>query len=213
MEWALYRNDGFLMTAETSAGDQDAELMLRFQAGEEGAFEALFARHSKPLVNFAWRFVHNRERAEELAQEILLKVYEGSDRYRPTAKFTTWLYRIATNSCLNEIRRPWFRIVQRPIDAAPPAAAEAAHPELRQDPDPVRNLEREALARALAGALGRLPARQRTAFILNKYQQLSYAEVGEVMQTSEKAVKSMIHRAREALAESLAPVLPEYRRP
>ncbi|NLV30208.1 MAG: sigma-70 family RNA polymerase sigma factor [Acidobacteria bacterium] len=212
MEWALDWDDDFLMTEEAPAGDRDTELMLLFQAGDEGAFEALFARHSRPLIRFASRFVHNRERAEELAQEILLKVYEGADRYRPTAKFTTWLYRIATNVCLNEIRRPWFRAARRSIDASPEAAV-ATHRELRTDPDPVRDLERQAIARALAEALSLIPDRQRAAFILNKYQELSYAEVGEVMKTSEKAVKSMIHRAREALAARLAPMLPEYRKP
>jgi RNA polymerase sigma-70 factor (ECF subfamily) len=196
--------------SEGAATDPDAELMLRFQSGELAAFERLFGRHSRAIVNFAYRFVRNREVAEELAQEIFLRVYDAAAGYRVEARFTTWLYRIATNVCLNEIRRPQYRARLESLDA--PAAEPDGRPlelEDRGQPGAQALLERGAVAAAIKRALDQLPEKQRLAFILNKYQELSYAEVAGVMQTSEKAVKSLIHRAKEALSETLRPLLPE----
>ena len=97
--------------------DTDAQLMLQFKAGDLRAFERLFARHMRPIVNFAYKFVRNREIAEELTQEIFIRVHDAAAGYRPEAKFTTWLYKIATNVCLNEIRRPYFRATHYSISA------------------------------------------------------------------------------------------------
>src|SRR5512140_2032206 len=93
---------------ERQVADPDVQLMLRFQNGDLEAFEMLFSRHVRGVVNFAYRFVRNRDLAEELAQEIFLRVHDAGQSYRATARFTTWLYRIATNACLNELRRPEF---------------------------------------------------------------------------------------------------------
>jgi len=192
-----------------AALDTDAQLMLRFKAGEVEAFEALFSRHSAALVGFAYRFVRNREAAEELAQEVFLRVHDAAPHYRPDAKFTTWLYRIATNICLNEVRRPRFRAGHQSLDSAddpdcrPVELADTAKP-----PADVL-LQRRAVSDALRKALARLPQKQRAAFILNKYQELSYAEVAEVLGVTEKAVKSLIHRAKEGLASMLQPILTE----
>jgi RNA polymerase sigma-70 factor (ECF subfamily) len=202
-----------LMNEETRDGslDTDAQLMLRFQAGDLRAFERLFWRHSRPLVNFAYRFVRSRETAEELAQEVFLRVHDAAPLYRAQAKFTTWLYRIATNVCLNELRRPRFRAVHQSLDASSTDDPDDKPLEIQDDrhAGPDRLMERRAIARALIQALEQLPEKQRLAFILNKYQELSYSEVAEVMKTSEKAVKSLIHRAKETLAARLKPVLPE----
>lgn len=191
--------------------DPDAELMLQFKAGDLGAFEQLFSRHARSVVGFAFRFVRNREVAEELAQEIFLRVNDAAPTYHADAKFTTWLFRIATNVCLNEIRRPQYRAVHESLDTPSVGAPDAKPPEpvdaAGVAPDAL--LHRRAVSRALRGALGMLPEKQRVAFILNKYQELSYAEVAEVMRTSEKAVKSLIHRAKETLAELLRPSLQE----
>ncbi len=189
--------------------DPDAELMLRFKAGDHGAFESLFTRYARSIVSFAFRFVRNREIAEELAQEIFLRVNDAASCYRPDAKFATWLFRIATNVCLNEIRRPHYRVVHESLDAAdgPDARPLELADTARTGAEAL--LEQRAVSRALRGALEKLPDKQRVAFILNKYQELSYAEVAEVMQTSEKAVKSLIHRAKESMAESLRPLLQE----
>jgi RNA polymerase sigma-70 factor (ECF subfamily) len=211
MEAALNWGYRIYMIEETSieAPDPDARLMLRFKDGDTEAFEQLFSRHTRAMINFAYRFVRNRELAEELAQEIFLRVYEGAAGYHARAKFTTWLYRIATNVCLNEIRRPHFRAAfQSPAnvrlrdDEAGSVGVEARN-------EPVKRLELQAISRALKQALEQIPETQRIAFILNKYEELPYAEVAEVMRISEKAVKSLIHRAKETLAEKLKPMLPE----
>jgi len=196
---------------EAPAADADARLMLEFQAGDLVAFELLFSRHSRAIVNFAYRFVRNREVAEELAQEVFIKVYDAGRNYRAEAKFTTWLYRIATNVCLNEIRRPQFRAPHQSLDTPASDDPDDRPPEIEDTarPSPEKQLERRGLRDLLKRALDALPEKQRVAFILNKYQELSYAETAEVMRTSEKAVKSLIHRAKEALAERLAALVPE----
>jgi RNA polymerase sigma-70 factor (ECF subfamily) len=186
------------MNEETEKGvpDSDAHLMLRFKDGDMEAFEHLFSRHTRAMINFAYRFVRNREIAEELAQEIFLRVYQGAGRYEAQAKFTTWLYRVATNVCLNEVRKAQFK-------------ADRRSPEEEAGSIPDMSLEKQAMSRAIKRALGQLPENQRVAFILNKYQELSYVEVAGIMAISAKAVKSLIHRAKEALAEKLKPSLPE----
>jgi RNA polymerase sigma-70 factor (ECF subfamily) len=160
------------------------------------------------MINFAYRFVRNREMAEELAQDIFLRVYEGASGYEPQAKFTTWLYRIATNVCLNEVRRPNFRAAHQFLKATRPDDPESVYIEPKAADEPNTHLERQAIAHAIKKALEQLPVNQQVVFILNKYQELPYAEVAEIMRISEKAVKSLIHRAKETLAEKLKPLLP-----
>src|SRR5437773_1816373 len=161
------------MNEETRDGslDTDAQLMLRFQAGDLRAFESLFWRHSRPMVNFAYRFVRSRETAEELAQEVFLRVHDAAPLYRAQAKFTTWLYRIATNVCLNELRRPHFRASHQSLDA--PVGDDPDDRPLQiedtRSPNPEVAMQRSALGAVLRRALGALPEKQRAAFILNKY--------------------------------------------
>jgi RNA polymerase sigma-70 factor, ECF subfamily len=212
VEIALQWNLLAVMREDTqpAALDIDVELMLGFQAGDLQAFEKLFSRHARSVVNFAYRFVRNREVAEELAQEIFLKVHDAAPEYRPEAKFTTWLFRIATNVCLNEIRRPYFKATHHSPDTT--VTDDRERPVELEDterPGPQAAMERRAVAAALKDALERLPEKQRLAFILNKYQDLSYAEVALVMKISEQAVKSLIHRAKEAMAERLRPLSEE----
>jgi RNA polymerase sigma-70 factor, ECF subfamily len=201
---------GMYMVGENAPDifDADAQLMLRFKRGDAEAFDQLFVRHMHAMVNFAFRFVRDRRVAEELAQEIFLRVYEGAAQYTVRSRFTTWLYRIATNVCLNEVRKPQFKAMHQPLsierehDLGLPSGGAT-------DGGPQQLLERQALAHALREALDRIPEKQRTAFMLNKYQELSYTEVAGIMKTSEKAVKSLIHRAKETLAERLKPLMPE----
>jgi RNA polymerase sigma-70 factor (ECF subfamily) len=211
VETALQWNFLVVMREDTqpTALDIDVELMLGFQAGDLQAFERLFSRHARSIVNFAYRFVRNREVAEELAQEIFLKVHDAAPQYRPEAKFTTWLFRIATNVCLNEIRRPPFKATHCSLTIGTDDRELPVELEDTERPGPQAVMERRAVAVALKQALERLPEKQRLAFILNKYQDLSYAEVAEVMKISEKAVKSLIHRAKEAMAERLRPLSTE----
>jgi len=207
MEAAMPGSDGIRMTDRTAVADLDALLMVRFREGDVGAFDQLFTRHTRAVINFAYRFVRNRSVAEELAQEIFLRVYEAGATYRAEAKFTTWLYRIATNVCLNEVRKPHLRAA---LDSEENASARFERSDAVCIPSIAdRLLERQAVSRALRRSLEGLPQKQRAAFILNKYQELSYGEVAEIMKISEKAVKSLIHRAKETLAEKLKPLLPE----
>lgn len=201
------------MTEETAAKllDVDARLMLRFKDGDVTAFDQLFARHTHAMVNFAYRFVRNRQAAEELAQDIFLRVYEGAASYRVQSRFTTWLYRIAANVCLNEVRKPRFRAVHQPLRIGD--EPESGLPVGATGSGPDKPLERQAIVRVIREALEEIPEKQRTAFILNKYQEFSYAEVAEIMKISEEAVKSLIHRARETLAARLKPLMPELLKP
>ncbi len=188
--------------------DEDARLMLRFKEGDTVAFDRLFDRYTRSMINFAYRFVRDRRVAEELAQEVFLRVYESAASYTVKSRFTTWLYRIATNVCLNEVRKPHFRAEHRSLSVEKEPEAGFASGAFAVS-GPERILERQAIADALRGALDQIPESQRTAFILCKYQELSYLEIAEIMKTSEKAVKSLIHRAKETLAERLKPLMPE----
>ena len=190
------------------ASDPDVQCMIRFKEGDTAAFDLLFSRYTRPVIHFAYQFVRNHGLAEELAQEIFLKVYEGAKSYQPRARFAPWLYRIAANVCLNEIRKPHFRAKQQSLTPEGDSDDLTLPQDLQIQREPTKNLERQAIARALKQSLDQLPDKQRIAFILNKYQELSYAEVADSMKLGEKAVKSLIHRAKETLAEKLMPLLP-----
>jgi len=146
-----------------------------------------------------------------MAQEIFLRVHDAARTYQVQARFTTWLYRIASNVCLNELRRPHLKVAHYSIEGARSSANDCDPMALidKRSEEPDKTLERQAISVALQSALGQIPDKQRMAFILNKYQEFSYAEVADIMGITEKAVKSLIHRAKEALAEKLKPLLPE----
>jgi RNA polymerase sigma-70 factor (ECF subfamily) len=186
--------------------DPDAALMLAFQQGDEGAFRTLFERHARAMFAFCHRFVRDAARAEELAQDVFVNLHRARDRYRPSARFKTFLYRVATNHCLNELRRGEY------------AAREGAAGRGDAPPDPdtlpsgAASPEELARAGALEAAvkqlLSRLPEKQRTALVLCRFEGLSYEEIAQVLETSVPAVKSLIHRATVAAAEALAPFQP-----
>lgn len=179
------------------APDEDALLMLAFCAGDGSAFDALFRRWSAPLLRYLARMLRDAAAAEELVQEVFLRVHGARERYRPEARFSTWLYRIATNLALNELRRPRRREAHASIDepGAPALAAEA--------PAPEAVLDARRMAARVEHELAQLPERQRAALCLSAVEGLSYAEVAASLETSEKSVKALVHRARCALAESI----------
>lgn len=188
------------------APDADATLMLAFQRGDEAAFRALFERHSRAMVAFCHHFVRDAARAEELAQDVFVKLYRAADRYRPTARFKTFLYRIASNHCLNELRRGEYaaraaepRPGEGPAD--PDALASTA-------PTPEASAEGAALEHAVGALLERLPEKQRAALVLCRLEGMSYEEIADVLQTSVSAVKSLVHRATVSAAAALAPFMP-----
>jgi RNA polymerase sigma-70 factor (ECF subfamily) len=184
--------------------DPDVKSMLAFQKGDNQAFETLFRKYSRPLVNFACRLIGNRGRAEEIVQEVFLEVHRARSTYLPQAKFSTWVYRISTNRCLNELRRPERRLVATDYrDSGGEEGDRAALEPVADGPDALRNLEVKRLQDAVAGAVLSLPVQQRTAVILCRYHTMAYREAAEAMETTESAVKSLIHRATVTLRDRL----------
>ncbi len=180
----------------TDPADPDGRLMLRFRAGDRSAFDVLFARYTPPLVNFLARMVVDRARAEELAQETFVRVYQARERYEARSRFSTWLFGIAHRLALNELdRAPRKR--ERPIAAADLEAA------LDPGPRPDEVLEAGRTTRALERGLKRLPARQRAALLLRTQEQQGYEEIAVVLGASVASVKSLLHRARENLLAAL----------
>jgi len=188
------------------APDPDATLMLAFQQGDERAFRTLFERHARAMVAFCHHFVRDAARAEELAQDVFLKVYRAAGRYRPSARFKTFLYRIASNHCLNELRRGEYAA----------RSAKGPGPEDPPDPDglpsagptPEAVAEGAALERAVAALLDGLPEKQRAALVLCRFEGQSYEEIAEILETSVSAVKSLVHRATVAASAALASFSP-----
>jgi RNA polymerase sigma-70 factor (ECF subfamily) len=180
--------------------DPDVALMLEAKRGVRQAFETLFDRYSKAMVNFAYRYVGDRGRAEELAQDVFLKLHRSLPSYTPTSRFRTYLYRIATNHFLNELRRGEYR--SRPSFLN---GDEKRQSELVDDAAvlPDEMAEARQTEAAIARALGALSERERLALSLCRLQGLSYREIAEILETTESAVKSLIHRATVSLAEEL----------
>jgi RNA polymerase sigma-70 factor (ECF subfamily) len=183
------------------APDPDAALMLAFQRGDAAAFRTLFERHARAMVAFCHHFVRDPARAEELAQDVFVKLHQAADRYRPSARFKTFLYRIASNHCLNELRRGEYATRRGP-DRAEPADPDALPSPAASPEDAARGA---ALERAVGELLARLPEKQRAALVLCRLEGLSYEEIAEVLDTSVSAVKSLVHRATVAAADALAP--------
>ena len=187
------------------APDPDAALMVAFQGGDEAAFRSLFEKHGRSTMAFCQRFVKDAARAEELAQDVFLKLHASADRYQPNARFTTFLYRIATNHCLNEVRRGEYQ--------ARPAIDPDGQDGAPLDPDqlaggsatPEEEARGNALSRDVEAMLARLPETQRAAFVLARFEGLSYEEIAQVLGTTVPSVKSLVHRATVSAARALAP--------
>ncbi len=188
------------------ASDPDAALMVAFQGGDERAFRSLFEKHARAMVSFCHHFVRDHARAEELAQDVFLKLHGTAARYQPTARFKTYLYRIASNHCLNELRRGEYAGRRADPEAAPGDAGP-------DDPDrlpsasatPEEHAVARALGRSVEALLASLPEKQRAAFVLARLEGLPYEEVAAVLDTTVPAVKSLVHRATVAAAAALAP--------
>ncbi|MGH9717938.1 MAG: RNA polymerase sigma factor [Candidatus Acidiferrales bacterium] len=186
----------------------DVQLMLDVKAGDEESFDLLLQKYRSPLVNFLGRMVHDRATAEDLAQEVFLRVYRARKQYAPSAKFTTWLFRIATNLALNSLRDTRHQRMEVSIDA-PASDEEDAMPrelpahETRIDEHMIERDRVEFIQRAVAS----LPEKQRAAVLLHKYEEMDYAEIAKVLKCSESALKSLLFRAYESLRVQLAPLV------
>jgi RNA polymerase sigma-70 factor (ECF subfamily) len=191
----------------------DVQLMLDVKAGDTTSFELLLHKYRAPLVNFLYRMVRDRTAAEDLAQEAFLRVYRARGDYAPNAKFTTWLFRIATNLALNAVRDSRHRQSEFSIDQ--PAAGEESDQPGISLPDRRPGIEQELIARDRAAFIRRaietLPEKQRAAVLLHKYQELDYGEIAKILQCSESALKSILFRAYESLRVQLAPLVAQSR--
>ena len=182
----------------------DAEVMLRVKAGDESAFDFLVQKYRRPLVSFMYRMARNTAAAEDLAQEVFLRVYRSRQTYEASAKFTTWLYRIATNLAVNHARdtrheRPEVTVSLDEPDEETGTTLDVADGTVSAEESLVRR-ERMLAIRAKVEAL---PERQKLAVIMHKYQQMDYKQIADVLKLSESAMKSLLFRAYETLREQL----------
>jgi len=185
----------------------DVQLMLDVKAGDDSSFDFLLQKYRSPLVNFLNRMVRDQATAEDLAQEVFLRVYRARKQYTPSAKFTTWLFRIATNLALNSVRDNRHERMGISLDA--PAAGEDSVPlELpaREKRVDERMIERDRLE-IIRRAIWSLPEKQRAAVVLHKYEEMDYDEIASILECSEGALKSMLFRAYETLRVELAPLV------
>jgi len=173
--------------------------MLRVAAGDTAAFASLYDRHHRSVARFAHRFVQDAEKAEELTQDIFVKLFRHAGRYRRTARFKTFLFRVAANHCLNEVRRGEYRVSHVTEQGEDGRPVEIPAPEAHS---PDRALEGRELERTVA-ALSRLSDRERTAFALCRFEGMAYRDIAEVLSASEAAVKSLIHRATLSVARAV----------
>jgi RNA polymerase sigma-70 factor (ECF subfamily) len=187
--------------------DHDLELMLRVRAGDAESFDELLARHRRPLVSYFVRMVHDQSLAEDLAQDAFLRVYQARERYLPEAKFTTWLYRIATNLALNAIRDRREGSLPVMPEGDPEDGASAADRLPDGKPSVEQALIESDRARLIRCAVESLPENQRAAVILHKYQEVDYRQIAKILDVSESAVKSILFRAYENLRVRLEPLL------
>jgi len=188
--------------------DADTALMLRVKQGDSAAFADLVNKYKQPVMNVVYRMLRDATEAEDLAQNVFVQVYKSAHRYRVSAKFSTWLFTIVRNLCLNEIRRR---------SRHPASSMDEPHPEQEDQPwqqfedkktfSPPESLIHSELERKIEEALADLPENQRTAILLCRQEELSYEEIADVLGCSLSATKSLIHRGRETLKQKLKPYL------
>jgi RNA polymerase sigma-70 factor (ECF subfamily) len=182
----------------------DADVMLRVKAGDDSAFEYLVQKYRRPMVSFMFRMARNAGAAEDLAQEVFLRVYRSRENYEPSAKFTTWLYRIATNLAVNHARDTRHERPENMVSIDEPDQETGMTVDV---PDGSLTAEEAILRRERMAAIRQrvqaLPERQRMAVVMHKYQQMDYRQIAEVLKLSESATKSLLLRAYETLRVQL----------
>jgi len=188
--------------------DPDAELMLRVKNGDSEAFAELVEKYKQPVINLMFRMVHDLEEAEDLAQNVFVRVYQSADRYEVSAKFSTWLFTIARHSCFNELRRR----SRHPTESMDAMSEENDDLPTHQFEDkkthtPPDTFLHNELEQKIQQALNELPEKQRLGILLCRQDELSYEEIARILECSVSATKSLIHRGRETLKQKLKPYL------
>jgi RNA polymerase sigma-70 factor (ECF subfamily) len=179
--------------------DPEVELMLAFCRGNEDAFVQLYKRYRDRIINHARRLLNDQAQAEEASQEVFLRLYQTRGNYQPLSRFSTFVFRIATNYCLNICARSEHKLqADTPLDGRTVADC---------SPDQEKLVAQEQLRNTLSNALATLPDKQRAALVLCHYEGLSYLEAAEALEVSESALKSLVHRARQAMIATLGPVV------
>jgi RNA polymerase sigma-70 factor (ECF subfamily) len=208
----LALNPGMLGTARENtaplttpiAETDDAAMMLRLAAGEMACFDYLINKYRRPIIHFMFRMVHNQAVAEEMAQEVFLRVYRSRETYRAEARFSTWLYRIATNLAVNLARDTKNERTAQTIHLDEPDTDTGTTPDVA---DQHISAEADMLRRERMNAIRQhvmaLPERQRMAVLMHKYEEMDYKQIGEVLKLSESATKSLLFRAYQTLREKL----------
>jgi RNA polymerase sigma-70 factor (ECF subfamily) len=182
----------------------DAEIMLRVREGDDAGFDFLIAKYRRAIVHFMFRMVHNQAVAEELAQEVFLRVYRSRATYRAEARFSTWLYRIATNLGVNHARDTKHERAASNIYLDQPDAETGTTPDVADSTPLVEmTMLRNERMQTIRDQVMALPERQRTAVLMHKYQDMDYKQIGEVLKLSESATKSLLFRAYQTLRERL----------
>lgn len=191
------------ITATAAALDRDAQLMLRVREGDEESFGVLLEKYRSPVIRFVYRMVQDQAIAEELGQEVFLRVYRSRATYEPTAKFTTWLFRIATHLALNWLRDGRSERGHQRLDEE----GDGETP-VREVADRVPSVEQRMVYQTrlqeVRDAIALLPEKQRAAVLMHKYEEMEYAQIAQVLECSESAVKSLVFRAYETLRTRLA---------
>lgn len=184
--------------------NSDAAVMLRVAEGDESSFNYLVEKYHRPMIHFLFRMVHNQAVAEELTQEVFLRVYRARDSYRAEARFTTWLYRIATNLAVNHARDTRHERTAQTVYLDEPDPETGTTPDVADSEMTVEEkLMREERMGAIRAHVMELPERQRVAVLMHKYQGMDYREIGEVLKLSESATKSLLFRAYQTLRTKL----------
>lgn len=201
------------LTMRGLRGLTDEGLMMACRQGRQEALEELYRRHHRAVFAFIFRLVHDRQLAEDLVQETFLRVYGSRKRWQPKSKFTSWLYRIARNLCIDEKRRYWNRLVQRDTDTqigSPRDAQSTIDQAEDKGCDARQHYTEKVHAEIIRRAVDSLSRDQREVIILNKYHGLSYMEIAEILGVTPESIKQRAYRAHIKLREILQPLLEEY---
>jgi RNA polymerase sigma-70 factor (ECF subfamily) len=204
MRSATPYSDAQPVVARPLPAASDADVMLRVKAGDDAAFEYLVQKYRRPMVGYMYRMCHSVAAAEDLAQEVFLRVFRSRGNYEPSAKFTTWLYRIATNLAVNHARDSRHERPENTVSVDEPDQETGLALDLRDTSLSAEEtiLRQERMA-AIRQRVQSLPERQRTAVVMHKYQQMDYREIASVLKLSESATKSLLFRAYETLRVQL----------
>ncbi len=188
---------------QTYLADIDVQLMLEFQKGDKVSFEKLMDKYYKRVMNLVYRFVDDKDIAEDLTQDVFIKVYNNAHLYKPKAKFQTWLYQITKNTCLNELRRRKHSAVS--LDKTFEVKGNPLKQELADTNslNPSERIDQKEIALVVKEAIESLPENQRMAVTLRRYEQLSYDDIAQTMNCSLSSVKSLLSRAKLNLKEKL----------